>query len=83
MINKTTTLLELFDIAIATLDEVEAGEVFIVKDLFKGFEWVRIPKGLRTKLGSMIFAYANGAMGSSIIEPLDKTAQNQQRYKKL
>ena len=83
MINANTTLAELFDTAISTLGEVEAGEIFTVKELFKGFEWNRIPKAYRTKLGSMVLVYANGEAGSHMIEPIDKTPQNQQKYKKL
>ena len=83
MITKTTTLAELFNIAVSAIDEVTTGEIFIVRDLFRVFEWARISRGVRTQLGSMIFAYANGATGAFVIEPLDKTAQNQQKYKKL
>ena len=82
MINCNTTLSELFDIVVSTLREVESGETFIVKELFRGFEWNRIPKSYRTKLGSMVLVYANGE-GSGIIEPTTKTPQNQQIYKKL
>ena len=83
MIDKNTNLHTLFEIAMSTLNEVDSGEIFIVRDLFRGFEWARIPKGERTKLGSMVFAYANGDIGSAIIEPVGKTPQNQQKYKKL
>ena len=83
MINESTGLHTLFDIAVSTLKEVDTGEIFIVKDLFRGFEWARIPKRERTKLGSMFFAYANGDVGCAIIEPVGKTPQNQQKYKKL
>ena len=83
MIDKNTSLATLFDIAVSILNEVDSGEIFIVRDLFRGFEWARIPKGDRTKLGSMFLAYANGDIGSAIIEPVDKTPQNQQKYKKL
>lgn len=83
MINANTTLEELYETVIGTLNDVKCGEVFIVKELFRGFEWNRIPKSFRTKLGSMVFSYAKGEEGSLIIEPLDKTPQNQQKYKKL
>lgn len=53
-----------------------------MKELFRGFEWNRIAKGNRTKLGSMMYAYALGE-GAEVLEPLDKTPQNQQRYRKL
>lgn len=83
MVDMNTSLQDLFEIVIETLDDVNTGEVFIVKELFRGFEWNRIKKGNRTKLGSMVLAYANGKEGSSVIEPLGKTPQNQQIYKKL
>lgn len=81
MITSNTDLQELFDLSITAVSDVSPGEQFIVRDLFRGFEWNRIPKGHRTKLGGMFFAYATGS-GSDTLEPLDKTAQNQQRYKK-
>ncbi|MBO3444112.1 DUF1413 domain-containing protein [Clostridium sp. CCUG 7971] len=64
------------------LNELNPGEEFIVKDLFRGFEWNRIAKGYRTKLGSMVFNFTNHK-GSTSIEPLGKTPKNQQRYKKI
>lgn len=54
MVTKDTTLNELFDAACLSADTiVQSGESFRVKDLFRGVEWSRIPKGFRTKLGSM------------------------------
>lgn len=77
MITAQTDLQELFDLAMISLNEVNSGEVFLVKDLFRGFEWNRIPKGIRTKLGSMVFAKVEGC------QRLGKTAQNQQMYQKI
>ncbi|WP_034438048.1 DUF1413 domain-containing protein [Clostridium ihumii] len=82
IITKNTSLQDLFNESVNTLSDLQPGEIFIVKQLFRGFEWERISKGNRTKLGSMFFNYANSA-GSSIIQPLGKTPQNQQQYKKL
>lgn len=82
MITATTPLQDLFDLAIRTLADVEPGETFIVRDLFRGFEWNRIDKGNRTKLGSMFYAYAQST-GANCIEPIKKTPQNQQLYKKF
>lgn len=82
MITAATPLQDLFDIAIRTLPEVEPGEIFIVRDLFRGFEWNRIKKGNRTKLGGVFYAYAQNA-GANCVEPIGKTPQNQQIYKKL
>jgi hypothetical protein len=81
MITEQTTLDELFDLAKASTNDVVSDEIFIVKDLFRGFEWNRIHKGNRTKLGSMYFAYAKNE-GKNEIDPLGKTPQNQQMYQK-
>lgn len=80
-VTETTTLQELVDMAKESLNDVYAGETFIVKELFRGFEWNRIPKGLRTKLGSMFLLYAQGEAIDQL-EVMGKTPQNQQIYKK-
>lgn len=82
MIDKDTSLNDLFDIAINTIADVNKGEEFIVRDLFRGFEWNRIPLGNRTKLGSMVLAYSN-ADGEGVIAAVRKTPQNQQIYTRL
>ena len=82
IINLNTSLIELFEIAKTTLEETEKDEVFTVKELFRGFEWNRISKGNRTKLGSMFFLFSKN-QGSSIIISIEKTLQNQQKYRKL
>lgn len=61
MVTKDTPLNELFDAACLYADTiVQSGENFRVKDLFRGVEWSRIPKGFRTKLGFLFFAYVTG-----------------------
>ena len=82
MITKTSTLPELYDHALISARDLCSGEVFIVRDLFRGFEWNRIPKGLRIKLGSMFYAYAQG-VASGEFAILDKTPQNQQKYRRV
>ena len=82
MITKDTTLNELYDAAcLSAATIVQSGENFRVKDLFRGVEWNRIPKGLRTKRGSMFFVYVTGNAKDSF-EPSGKTPQNQQIYLK-
>ncbi|MDE5946840.1 MAG: single-stranded DNA-binding protein [Oscillospiraceae bacterium] len=83
MINNNTTLDDLIKIVICTLDDVQSGEEFIIKDLFRGIEWNRIPKGMRTKLGSMILYLSKGKKLSGVIKPVKKTPQNQQIYIKI
>ena len=82
MIYKDITLAELVQLVNEALDDVETGEEFIVKDLFRGFEWNRIPKSLRTKLGSMILVLSQGNNLSQNITAVRKTPQNQQIYVK-
>ena len=82
MVTKDTILNELFDAACLSADTiVQSGENFRVKDLFRGVEWNRIPKGFRTKLGSMFFAYVKREEKNKFI-PVGKTPQNQQIYSK-
>lgn len=81
MIDHTTSLTDLFNEAVAMTYNLQANEKFIVKNLFRGFEWGRIPIGNRIKLGSMFFNYV--CNHSSIIKPLGKTTQHQQEYIKL
>ena len=80
MITKNTSLEELYDMAIDALSKVEVNETFIVRDLFTGLEWNRIPKGLRTKLGSLFLLFAKK---DERCEENGKTPQNQQIYIKV
>lgn len=79
---ESASLQELLDTAILSFGNVYAGEQFLVKDLFRGFEWNRIPKGNRTKLGSMFLNFAKKERIDEI-DALGKTPQNQQIYKKV
>ncbi|WP_298840972.1 DUF1413 domain-containing protein [Clostridium sp.] len=81
IVNLNTSLIELFEIVKGSLNVIEEGEVFIVKDLFRGFEWNRISKGNRSKLGSMVFAFSQNE-GNKIIIDIEKTLQNQRKYRK-
>ncbi len=81
-IDVNTTLHDLFEIAKFNMKDLKSGEIFIVKELFKGYEWNRISKRNRTKLGSMIYEHVN-SKACSDISPLGKTPQNQQKYEKL
>lgn len=81
MINSNTSLTELMNHAKVSLADVTHSDgEFVVKDLFRGFEWDRIAKGNRTKLRSMFLSYALHE-GQDLIEPTEKTPQNQQKYK--
>lgn len=80
-ITKELTLQDLFNYACKSFGDVKTGEEFLEKDLFRGFEWSRIPKGNRTKLGSMFFNYVLNEAEAQI-QPIGKTPQNQQKYQK-
>ena len=82
IITSSTPVDNLFNESVNTLSYLHSGEIFTVKQLFRGFDWERISTGNSIKLGSMFFNYANNN-GSSIIKPLGKTPQNQQQYEKL
>lgn len=81
-ITHNTSLTDLITYSQTEIQNLLVGEEFMVKDLFLGYEWNRIDKGNRTRLGSSFFAFAQGA-GAAQITPLGKTPQNQQRYRKI
>ncbi|MBE5760845.1 MAG: single-stranded DNA-binding protein [Clostridiales bacterium] len=83
MITKDTELTELFDTACKLANDIVlSGETFRVKDLFRGVEWDRIPKGLRSKLGAMFLAYVNSD-AKGVFNAAGKTPLNQQIYQKV
>lgn len=57
------------------------GEVFLVKDLFKGYVWNRIPRKDRLLLGTLFLNYVNKMEDN--IKAIEKTSPNQQRYQKV
>jgi hypothetical protein len=66
--------------AIEELKNLKSGEIFLLKDLFKGYEWKRIKVNDRLHLGtSFIHAVASEELGVEIIE---KTSSHQQKYRK-
>lgn len=69
---------ELLDLAIAETQNIQENEVFLVKDLFKGYEWNRISKSNRLLLGTLFLNYINTS--KTKITPLDKTSSGQQKY---
>lgn len=79
-IDATWSVNDLLDEAMRTLEDVESGETFTVSDLFRGFEWKRLPMGTRIKLGSQFFEVTKDI--NSPIIPQEKTPQNQQKYTK-
>lgn len=71
---------ELLMEAIRETDHLNDGEVFLVKDLFKGYVWNRIPVKDRLLLGTLFLNYIHH--GNSSLQTIEKTSSHQQQYKK-
>ncbi|MCL2105560.1 MAG: single-stranded DNA-binding protein [Oscillospiraceae bacterium] len=71
----------LLEAAIDELSHLHAGEVFFFPDLYRGYEWKRIPMQSRLLLGRYFMDFAHGEAGQKLIGVLDRTAR-QQRYVK-
>ena len=69
---------ELLEIAIKETENLMDGEIFLVKELFKGYEWNRIPRNDRLLLGTLFLNYVNRMDGS--IQAIEKTTSGQQKY---
>lgn len=81
MINSKTSIEELVNFAKEQTGKLDNGELFLVKDLFYGYEWNRISRGDRIKLGVIFNGYVHSE--NSDISEVKKTPQNQWIYKKL
>ena len=62
------------------IKELKAGEEFTLKDLYKGYEWNRIPVKERTALGALFSEHA--ATKHSHIQIVEGSS-GQTKYKKL
>ena len=71
---------KLLDEAIKETEYLNDGEVFLVKDLYKGYFWNRIPRRTRLLLGILFLNHIRKTNG--IIKTIEKTSSNQQRYQK-
>lgn len=56
-------------------------EVFLVRNLFKGYKWNRISRSDRLLLGTLFLNYTK--TDDIGVVPIEKTSSGQQRYKKL
>ena len=75
-----TALGELFNRAVNELEYLRQGERFLVRDLFKGYEWNRIADGDRKTLGRMfLYEYEKGNLE---VNKLHKNTMSQQYYSK-
>lgn len=60
---------------------VQMGEEFLLKDLFKGYEWNRIPHRYRLMLGTLFLEYVKSNL--TTVDAVRKTSSNQQKYRKI
>ena len=70
----------LLEEAVSEPENLNDGEVFLVKDLFKGYVWNRIPRKDRLLLGTLFLNWVNKTDGN--LKAIEKTSSNQQRYEK-
>lgn len=49
---------ELLNYAKAETEQLRSGELFALKDLFKGYEWKRIKQGEKSVLGTLFLNFA-------------------------
>lgn len=73
------TVNELLDISKRELTNLKSDEIFLVRDLFKGYEWNRISRSDRLLLGTL---FLNHIKSDDLgVVPIEKTSSGQQRYK--
>jgi hypothetical protein len=70
---------ELLEQAIKETKKLNTNEVFLVRDLFKGYEWNRISRSDRLLLGTLFLNYVHTT--GMHLKPIEKTSSGQQRYK--
>ncbi|MHC1685934.1 MAG: single-stranded DNA-binding protein [Clostridiaceae bacterium] len=75
------TVNELLDIAKDELTNLLHGKVFLLRDLFKGYEWNRISRSDRLLLGTLFLNYIK--TDDIGVVPIEKTSSGQQRYRCL
>ena len=70
----------LLEQALNETTNLQPGEVFLVKDLFRGYEWNRISRSERLLLGTLFLNYIKTHLDD--VDILEKTSSGQQRYAK-
>ncbi|MCG9968421.1 single-stranded DNA-binding protein [Pelotomaculum terephthalicicum JT] len=70
---------ELLNFAIQETENLNQDEVFLIRDLFKGYEWNRISRSQRLLLGTLFLNYVNTSKDS--IQAIEKTSSGQQKYR--
>lgn len=71
---------ELLEIAKAEIERLKTDEIFLLRDLFKGYEWNRISRSDRLLLGTLFLNYIKS--NDISVVSIEKTSSGQQKYKK-
>ena len=71
------TVNDLLEQAISETLNLNNNEVFLLKDLFKGYEWNRISRSDRLLLGTLFLNYVNSS--GTYLRPIEKTSSKQQK----
>lgn len=72
---------QLLEEAKQEISELNNGEIFLVRELFKGYLWNRIPRKDRLLLGTLFLNWVQQNL--DIIKPINKTSSGQQKYQKI
>lgn len=70
---------DMLEKAVYELQFLKKDEIFLVRDLFKGYEWKRIPRNDRLLLGTLFLNYIKRI--EERVKAIEKTSSNQQQYK--
>ncbi|HEL0669536.1 TPA: single-stranded DNA-binding protein [Streptococcus equi subsp. zooepidemicus] len=68
----------LLEVAIKETINLKVNEVFLLRELFKGYEWNRIERKYRLLLGTLFLNYVKSENHN--IKILEKTSSGQQKY---
>lgn len=71
---------QFLEIAKNETNNLEPGEIFLVRDLFKGYEWNRISRSERLLLGTLFLNLVKNT--DTNINIIEKTSSGQQKYQK-
>jgi len=75
--------MECLEKAIQEIPYLNCKEEFLIRDLFKGYEWNRLNIGERRQLGSVFQNIVKHGELKGIVELRKKSTSNQQIYIKL
>ena len=70
----------LLEMAIKETEKLDNGEFFLLRDLFKGYEWNRISRSDRLLLGTLFLNRVNN--DNYDISVSSKSSSGQQKYQK-